>query len=260
VTKPESETLLPSPLPRHIAIIMDGNGRWARQRRLPRAAGHVSGIAAVRAVVDAANSIGLGYLTLYAFSTENWRRPPSEVAHLMGLFRHYFREDIARLHGDNVRVRIVGSREGLDRDIGAMIQEAESLTKANTGLNLTFAFNYGGREELAAAARDVAREVAKGKLDPESVTPEKFATYLQTVGLPDPDLVIRTSGERRVSNFLIWQAAYAEFVFVETLWPDFGRRDFLAALAEFAQRERRYGGVADEDAADPPAKAVGGEP
>ncbi len=251
-------TEMPSiPLPQHVAIIMDGNGRWARQRRLPRQAGHAAGIAAVRSVVEAANAIGLAYLTLYAFSTENWRRPPSEVTHLMGLFRHYFREDIERLRADNVRVRIVGAREGLDNDIAAMIAEAESLTVVNTGLNLTFAFNYGGREELAAAARTIAREAANKKLNPESVTPELFANYLQTAGLPDPDLVIRTSGERRISNFLLWQAAYAEFVFSDTLWPDFGRRDLVAALDEFAGRERRFGGVTNDGSANPSAQAAG---
>ena len=259
MTKPEPDKV-PSPLPRHVAIIMDGNGRWARNRRLPRQAGHVNGIAAVRYVVEAANDIGLSYLTLYAFSTENWRRPPTEVAHLMGLFRHYFRQDIERLRADNVRVRIVGAREGLEGDIAAMIGEAENLTRSNTGLNLTFAFNYGGREELAAAARALARDVKSGKRDPESVTPESFAAYLQTAGLPDPDLVIRTSGERRVSNFLLWQAAYAEYVFTETLWPDFCRHDLLEALAEYAQRERRFGGVGEDDvAAKPPAKAAGGD-
>jgi len=256
VAKPESDQV-PSPLPRHVAIIMDGNGRWARNRRLPRGAGHVNGIAAVRNVVEAANDIGLSYLTLYAFSTENWRRPVTEVEHLMGLFRHYFRQDIERLRHDNVRVRIVGAREGLEGDIAEMIEEAEKLTRANMGLNLTFAFNYGGREELAAAARVIARDVKAGKRDPESVTPDIFASYLQTAGLPDPDLVIRTSGELRVSNFLLWQAAYAEYVFTETLWPDFSRRDLLAALAEFSQRERRYGGV---DGDEPSAKAAGGEP
>ena len=256
MAKPESDKV-PSPLPRHVAIIMDGNGRWARNRRLPRQAGHVNGIAAVRSVVEAANEIGLSYLTLYAFSTENWRRPPTEVAHLMGLFRHYFRQDIERLRADNVRVRIVGAREGLEGDLAGMIEEAESLTRGNTGLNLTFAFNYGGREELAAAARAIARDVKAGKRDPESITPESFAGYLQTAGLPDPDLVIRTSGERRVSNFLLWQAAYAEYVFTDTLWPDFSRRDLLAALAEFAQRKRRFGGIDDDDE---PAKAAGGEP
>ena len=244
-------------LPRHVAIIMDGNGRWARARRLPRQAGHAAGIAAVRGVVEAANQLGMEYLTLYAFSTENWRRPPNEVANLMGLFRHYFREDIERLRADNVRVRIAGGREGLERDIAAMIAEAESLTAANTGLNLTFAFNYGGREELVAAAKAMAREAAEGKLDPRGITPDIFAAHLQTVGLPDADLVIRTSGERRVSNFLLWQAAYAEYVFSETLWPDFGRRDLVAALEEYAQRERRFGGVAGDDV---PSKAVGGEP
>ncbi len=255
MTKQGTEKL-PTPLPRHVAIIMDGNGRWAHARRLPRQAGHAAGIAAVRSVVEAANFIGLGHLTLYAFSTENWRRPAGEVSHLMGLFRHYFREDIARLKADNVRVRIAGAREGLEGDIAAMIEEAEALTQTNTGLNLTFAFNYGGREELVAAARDIAREVASKKLDWEKITPEIFASHLQTAGLPDPDLVIRTSGERRISNFLLWQAAYAEFIFTYTLWPDFGRRDLVAALEEFASRERRFGGLGGEDDSDPLAPAM----
>ena len=222
---------------------MDGNGRWARNRLLPREAGHIKGIATVRKVVRAAREIGLQYLTLYTFSTENWRRPKSEVRHLMGLFRRYCRADVEKLHGHNVRVRFIGARNGLDSDIAELIEEAESLTAKNTVLNLAFAFNYGAREELADAARAIAHEAAAGRLDPESITPELFGTKLQSAGFPDVDLLIRSGGERRLSNFLLWQAAYAELVFTDKLWPDFGRDDLTAALAEFARRDRRFGGV-----------------
>src|ERR1700722_4254587 len=240
----------PSPeqakLPRHVAIIMDGNGRWARKRHLPRAAGHVAGVAAVRALVRAGVDIGLENLTLYAFSSENWKRPHPEVTHLMGLFRAYFREDVDELVERNVRMRIIGNRSRADDDILAMIEDGERRTAANTGLNLTFAFDYGAQEEIAAAAREMAQEAARGELDPEIVTPQYFSTRLLTRGIPDPDLVIRTSGERRLSNFLLWQSAYAEFAFVETLWPDFTRTEFLGVLRHYAQRERRFGAVAPE--------------
>ena len=247
-----------SRLPRHVAIIMDGNGRWARRRMLPRHAGHAAGISAVRETVEAAQELGLSCLTLYAFSTENWRRPQGEVGHLMALFRRYFREDIDRLNAQNVHVRIVGARDGLASDIASLIEEAERLTKTNTGLTLNFAFNYGAREEIVAAARAIAEDVAAGRLAPDAVTADTFARHLQTYGLRDPDLVVRTSGERRLSNFLLWQSAYAEFVFTDTLWPDFGRRDLVAALAEFARRERRFGGVdaMETDLADPHADSA----
>jgi len=233
-------------LPRHVAIIMDGNGRWARKRHLPRAAGHVAGVSAVRAVVRAATDIGLQNLTLYAFSSENWKRPPTEVTHLMGLFRAYFREDVNELVDRNVRMRIIGNRSRADDDILAMIEDGERRTATGTGLNLVFAFDYGAQEEIAAAAREMAREAAAGTLDPAGITPETFSARLLTQGLPDPDLVIRTSGEHRLSNFLLWQSAYAELAFVDTLWPDFSRAHFLEALEEFAQRERRFGTVAPE--------------
>jgi undecaprenyl diphosphate synthase len=225
---------------------MDGNGRWARKRHLPRAAGHVAGVTTVRAIVRAAYDIGLANLTLYAFSSENWKRPPTEVNHLMGLFRSYFREDIGELVTRNVRMRVIGARNRADDDILAMIEEGERLTTNNSGLNLTFAFDYGAREEIAAAARALAAAAARGELDPATVTPEFFGAQLQTGGLPDPDLIIRTSGEHRLSNFLLWQSAYAELVFVDTLWPDFTRAQFLAALDAFASRERRFGAVASE--------------
>ena len=248
--KQQSETVseVPAPehLPRHVAIIMDGNGRWAKNRFLPRQAGHVRGIQSVRNVVRAAREIGLRYLTLYTFSTENWRRPESEVRHLMGLFRRYCRADVEKLHRHNVRVRFIGARTGLDPDIAEIIESAERLTRGNTALNLAFAFNYGSREELAEAARVLARAAAEGRLDPESITPALVGESMQSAGLPDADLVIRSGGERRLSNFLLWQAAYAELVFVDKLWPDFRREDLTAALAEFARRDRRFGGVSPQ--------------
>ena len=245
-TTPKSRPPARETLPRHVAIIMDGNGRWARRRHLPRATGHVAGVSAVRAVVRAAIDIGLPYLTLYAFSSENWKRPPTEITHLMGLFRAYFREDVDELVERNVRMRIIGSRRRAERDILAMIDDGETRTTANTGLNLTFAFDYGAQEEIAAAAREMARAAARGELDPDAITPAMFAARLLTRGLPDPDLLIRTSGEHRLSNFLLWQSAYTELAFVDTLWPDFTRAQFFEALEHFAQRDRRFGAVAPE--------------
>jgi undecaprenyl diphosphate synthase len=236
-------------LPRHVAIIMDGNGRWAKRRHLPRAAGHVAGVSAVRAVVRASIDIGLSYLTLYAFSSENWKRPPREVSHLMGLFRAYFREDVDELVARDVRMRIIGSRRRAEKDILAMIEDGEARTSANTGLHLTFAFDYGAQEEIAAAVREMAKAAALGELDPDSITPAMFAARLLTRGLPDPDLLIRTSGEHRLSNFLLWQSAYAELVFLDTLWPDFTRAEFLETIETFAQRDRRFGTVTPEPVA-----------
>jgi undecaprenyl diphosphate synthase len=230
-------------LPRHVAIIMDGNGRWARKRHLPRQAGHVAGVSAVRDVVRAATDASLQNLTLYAFSSENWKRPATEVGALMGLFRLYFRNDLDDLVARDVRVRVIGNRARVADDIRLMIEEMEKRTVDNTGLNLTFAFDYGGQEEIAAAARELARAAKEGRLDPETITPELFATRLFTSALPEPDLVIRTSGERRLSNFLLWQSAYAELLFVDTLWPDFTPEKFLEAIDQFAQRERRFGSL-----------------
>jgi len=236
-------------LPRHVAIIMDGNGRWAKKRHLPRSAGHVAGVSTVRGIVRAASDIGLDYLTLYAFSSDNWKRPPTEVSHLMGLFRAYFRDDTDELVARNVRVRIIGNRSRSASDILSMIDDAERRTEANSGLNLTFAFDYGAREEIAAAARALAREAANGTRDPETITPELLGSALSSGGMPDPDLIIRTSGERRLSNFLLWQAAYAEFLFVDTLWPDYTPRQFFDALDAYAQRERRFGALKPEPVA-----------
>jgi undecaprenyl diphosphate synthase len=231
--------------PRHVAIIMDRNGRWARQRFLPREAGHVAGVNAVREVVRAATDINLQYLTLFAFSSENWKRPRTEVNALMGLFRGYFRSDLDELHARGVRVRIIGSRERVASDIRKLIEEAESRTVSNTGLNLTFAFDYGGQEEIANAARELARAAKEGRLDPETITPDLFVTRLFTGQLPEPDLIVRTGGEHRLSNFLLWQSSYAELLFVDTLWPDFGRKELLDALASFAGRERQFGGISE---------------
>ena len=250
MTKPLKPILAPATppaasdrVPKHVAIIMDGNGRWAKNRLLPREAGHVKGISSVRKVVRAAREFNLQYLTLYTFSTENWRRPESEVRHLMGLFRRYCRADVEKLHAHNVRVRFIGARAGLDSDIAEIIESAEALTRNNTVLSLNFAFNYGSREELAAAARRLAAEAAAGRIDPAAITPEIFGNRLQSAGLPDADLVIRSGGERRLSNVLLWQSAYAELVFVDKLWPDFGRDDLKAALDEYARRDRRFGAV-----------------
>jgi undecaprenyl diphosphate synthase len=235
-----------SHLPKHVAIIMDGNGRWARKRLLPREAGHYAGMKSVRETVRAACDLGLENLTLFAFSSENWKRPKTEVGALMGLFRAYFRSDMDELVGRNVRMRIIGHRGRVASDIQQMIEESEKRTLTNTGMNLTFAFDYGGQEEIVAAARELARAAADGRLDPETITPELFAARLFTSALPSPDLVIRTSGEHRLSNFLLWQSAYAELLFLDTLWPDFDRAALEGALAQFEGRERRFGALDSE--------------
>jgi undecaprenyl diphosphate synthase len=235
-----------SNLPRHVAIIMDGNGRWAKKRHLPREAGHYAGMKAVRETVRACCDMGLENLTLYAFSSENWKRPKTEVGALMGLFRTYFRSDMDELVERNVKMRIIGHRGRVASDIHQMILDSESRTAKNTGMNLTFAFDYGGQEEIVAAAQELARAAREGRLDPETITPELFAARLFTSGLPEPDLVIRTSGEHRLSNFLLWQSAYAELLFLDTLWPDFDRAVLIAALNKFAARERRFGALDSE--------------
>jgi undecaprenyl diphosphate synthase len=222
---------------------MDGNGRWAKKRHLPREAGHYAGMKAVRETVRAASDMGLEHLTLFAFSSENWKRPKTEVGALMGLFRTYFRSDMDEIVDRNVKLRIIGHRGRAASDILQMIQDAESRSAKNTGMNLTFAFDYGGQEEIAAAAQELARAAREGRLDPETITPELFAARLFTSGLPEPDLVIRTSGEHRLSNFLLWQSAYAELLFLDTLWPDFDRAVLEAALAQFTARERRFGAL-----------------
>jgi undecaprenyl diphosphate synthase len=231
----------PRSLPRHIAIIMDGNGRWARARGLPRIAGHRHGSEAARRIVTAAAEIGIPYLTLFGFSSENWRRPTDEIHDLMALLRYYLRGEVAALHKNGVRLKVIGQRARLDRDIVALIEEAEALTRDNIAIQLTIALSYGGRAEIVAAARVLAEQAASGRLDPAEVTEEVLADQLFTAGLPDPDLLIRTSGEQRISNFLLWQCAYSELVFTKTLWPDFSRHDLEQAIHEYRNRDRRYG-------------------
>ncbi len=230
-----------SEVPTHVAIIMDGNGRWAQARGLPRVAGHRQGAEAVRRTVRAAADLGVRYLTLYSFSSENWKRPMAEVEQLMELLRRYLRSEIAELYEQGVRLRVIGDRDRLAPDIVRLIDEAESTTRDNDRLTLVMALSYGSRQEMAAAARAIAREAAAGRLDPEAVDEDCFASHLFTSDIPDPDLLIRTSGEMRVSNFLLWQLAYAEFVFTDRFWPDFGQTDLAAAVEEFSRRERRYG-------------------
>ena len=232
----------PAPVPAHIAIIMDGNGRWARARGLPRIAGHRQGVEAVRSTVRACSDLGISYLTIYAFSSENWKRPVSEVDDLMGLLRLYIQQELAELGREGVRIRFIGDRRRLAEDINHLIAASEENTKNNTGLTLTVAINYGGRQEILEAARGFARDVRDGKLDPEDISEQVFESYLESEVLPDPDLLIRTSGEQRLSNFLLWQSAYAEFVFITTLWPDFKREHLEQAIQEYQRRERRYGG------------------
>jgi undecaprenyl diphosphate synthase len=231
-------------VPRHVAIIMDGNGRWAAARGLPRGEGHRRGVEALRRTVRAAGELGVGILTIFSFSAENWSRPVSEIRDLMGLLRRFIRNDLADLHRSGVRVRIIGERQGLDPDVLRLLEEAEQLTQANDRLTLVVAFNYGGRQEIARAARRAAAEVAAGRLKPEDIDEDKLATFLDAPDLPAPDLLIRTSGEQRLSNFLLWQVAYSELVFVPTFWPDFDRATLEDAINQYCRRERRFGGLA----------------
>jgi undecaprenyl diphosphate synthase len=230
-------------VPRHVAIIMDGNGRWAAARGLPRVEGHRRGVEALRRTVRAAGELGIEFLTIFSFSSENWARPPSEIKELMGLLRRFIRHDLAELHGNGVRVRIIGERDGLDPEIRRLLEEAEELTRNNGKLVLVVAFNYGARQEIARAARRLAAEVAEGRLGTASITADLLGGYLDAPDLPDPDLIIRTSGEQRLSNFLLWQAAYSELVFVPIYWPDFDRAALEGAIAEYRRRERRFGGL-----------------
>lgn len=227
--------------PGHVAIIMDGNGRWAKARGLPRTAGHKKGVDAVRRTVEAARELGIGTLTIFSFSSENWRRPEEEISDLMGLLRFYLRSEVAELHRGGVRLRVIGDRTRLSEDINRLIDNAEALTRDNRTMTLVVALSYGSRLEIVHAARRLAEEVAAGRLSSESIDEDALSARLYTSDIPDPDLIIRTSGEKRISNFLLWQAAYAELVFVDTLWPDFTKRDLEAAIEEFHRRERRFG-------------------
>ena len=229
--------------PRHVAIIMDGNGRWAAARGLPRAEGHRRGVEALRKTVRAAGDLGIAVLTIFSFSAENWSRPPAEISELMSLLRRFIRHDLAELHGNGVRVRIIGEREGLDSEILRLLEEAEQLTRDNAKLILVVAFNYGARQEIARAARQIALQVRQGRLAPEEITADLIGRHLDLPDLPDPDLIIRTSGEQRLSNFLLWQAAYSELIFLPIYWPDFDRAALETALAEYRRRERRFGGL-----------------
>jgi undecaprenyl diphosphate synthase len=231
------------PVPRHVAIIMDGNGRWASARGLPRGEGHRRGVEAVRKTVRAAGEMGISFLTIFSFSAENWSRPPSEIRDLMGLLRRFIRNDLVELHQNRVKVRVIGERGDLDPDIRRLLDEAEQLTKDNDGLVLVVAFNYGARQEIARAAARIAARVKTGELDASAITAEMLGQNLDAPDLPDPDLIIRTSGEQRLSNFLLWQAAYSELVFVPTYWPDFDRATLEGAIAEYHRRERRFGGL-----------------
>ena len=231
-------------IPAHVAIIMDGNGRWAKARGLPRVEGHRRGVEAVRRAVRSAIEFGLRYLTIYSFSDENWSRPASEISDLMGLLKRFIRNDLADLHRNNIRIRVIGLKRNLSSDINALLTEAEELTKANSGLTLVVAFNYGARQEMIEATRRLVADALAGNIALAEIDEAAFAARLDTAGIPDPDLIIRTSGEQRLSNFLLWQSAYSELVFLPMNWPDFDHAAFQSALEVFCARERRFGGTA----------------
>jgi undecaprenyl diphosphate synthase len=231
-------------IPRHVAIIMDGNGRWAAARGLPRGEGHRRGVEALRRTVRAAGELGIDILTIFAFSSENWSRPQTEIRDLLGLLRRFIRNDLAELHQNNIRVRIIGERTGLAPDVASLLDEAEQMTRNNDGMTLVVAFNYGARQEIARAARKLAEEVGAGRMAASDITAERLSEFLDLPDIPDPDLIIRTSGEQRLSNFLLWQSAYSELVFVSIFWPDFDRAALEQAISEYRRRERRFGGLA----------------
>jgi undecaprenyl diphosphate synthase len=229
--------------PRHVALIMDGNGRWAKERMLPRTAGHRQGVEALRRTIRAAGDLGIEYLTIFSFSSENWARPRDEVNDLLDILRRFIRQDVAELHAAGVCIKVIGERGDLEPDIISLLEESEKLTRHNSGMRLVVAFNYGSRQEIARAARALAKACVGGYLEPCEISPDVFATYLDTRDIPDPDLLIRTSGEERLSNFLLWQSAYTEFVFVDEHWPDFNRESLERAIECYMSRDRRFGGV-----------------
>jgi len=239
-TQPESNGI-----PVHVAIIMDGSGRWAQAKGLPRAAGHAQGAEAVRRTVKAASDLGIQYLTLYGFSIENWKRPAKEIADLMGLLRLYLRKEISELHREGVRIRFIGDRSMLAADIISLIEMSEQKTRANTKLDLVIALSYGSRQEITAAVRQLVGDVAAGEISVDAIDEKALEGRLYTADMPDPDLIVRTSGEQRISNFLLWQSAYAEFVFTDVLWPDFSREKLEDSIEEFSRRGRRYGATTD---------------
>lgn len=229
--------------PSHIAIIMDGNGRWAKARGMPRLFGHRAGVDALRNIVEKSLEIGLDTLSVYAFSTENWRRPKEEVDGLFLLLKQFVKADLARLHSQNIRIRIQGSREGIGKDVLTLIDEAQNLTANNSALNFVICFNYGGQSEIIDAVKKIAHEFKDGKIQDTDINIENFCNYLNSADWGDPDLIIRTAGEKRLSNFLLWQSAYSELVFCDALWPDFTSKDFEQAIIDFKQRKRRFGGI-----------------
>jgi undecaprenyl diphosphate synthase len=230
-------------IPVHLGVIMDGNGRWAKARGKPRTQGHIEGVKSLRGLVELCITYGVANLTVFSFSSENWTRPKDEVSFIFNLLRRFVASDLQRLIRNNVRVRIIGSRSDLEPSLVRLIEDVEAKTAGNTGLNLIVAFNYGGKAEIADATRAIARAVAAGTIKPEEITEATIEAALYTAGLPDPDLIIRTSGEQRISNFLLWQAAYSEFVFVDEYWPDFNEASFVRVLETFALRDRRFGGI-----------------
>ena len=234
-------------VPQHIAIILDGNGRWAKAKGMPRNYGHVQGSKNVEKICETAYKMGVKYLTVYAFSTENWSRPQSEVDALMKLLRNYMKTCLKTAEKNRMRVRVIGDKTGLDEDIQTRIAELEEASKDNDGLNFQIAINYGGRDEIVRAVRHISEDVAAGKLDPTSVTEETISNYLDTAGIPDPDLLIRTSGELRLSNYLLWQLAYTEFYFTDVPWPDFSKEELEKAIEQYNSRDRRYGGIKEDE-------------
>lgn len=230
-------------IPQHVAIIMDGNGRWAKRQGLPRTSGHKKGVETLRQVIRTSGEVGIKFITLFAFSSENWSRPEDEVGFLMGLLKTFIKQDLAKLHKENVRVRVIGRRDNLKPDILSLLTEAEQTTASNDALDLIIAFNYGARDEMVRATKALIADVQSGKIEQSEVGEQTISSYLDTREIPDPDLIIRSSGEQRLSNFLLWQSAYAEFVFVNECWPEFSKDVYLAALEQFGARERRFGGV-----------------
>lgn len=233
-------------IPQHVAIIMDGNGRWAKKRLMPRNVGHVQGAKTVEQICEDADSLGIKYLTVYAFSTENWNRPESEVGAIMKLLRNYLKDCIKRANGNNMKVRVIGERSRLSEDIRQRIAELEEASKDNMGLNFTIALNYGSRDEIIRAVKRMAQDYKDGNIDETEITEDKFSAYLDTADIPDPDLLIRTSGEERLSNYLLWQLAYTEFYFSDVLWPDFDKKELINAIVKYNGRDRRFGGVREE--------------
>lgn len=231
------------PKPQHIAIIMDGNGRWAKQRKLPRVVGHKAGAETLREIVAHSSKIGIKWLTVFAFSSENWSRPKDEVSHLLSLLKYFIRSDIQKLKSNNVRVRIIGSREGLAGDILDLLHEAEHITADNTGLNFIVAFNYGSRNEILRGVKKIAKKIQKNDISIDDINEAMISCFLDTSFMPDPDLIIRTSGEMRLSNFLLWQAAYAELCFTPCFWPDFTSQDLDLAIENYQARDRRFGAI-----------------